>query len=66
METHTKTELENEMKRISVDYLREVVAYGHDSTKATKFYDDIYHLGQLSQRINDAAKQSKEAKPAED
>lgn len=66
MDTKTKTELENDVKRIAVEYLRYATNYGHDDQRAASFYDQIYYLGELSRKINLAQKEKDEAKPAED
>lgn len=65
MDTKTKEQFEVEAARLGVEYFRYAMNYGHDYAKAAFLYDQLYHLGELGNKIKEAAKE-KEAKPVED
>lgn len=47
----TRAEFDRRISEVARQYLAEVISSGHDSTKASMFYDEMYNIAQLAESI---------------
>lgn len=54
----TRAEFDRRISEVAREYIAAVISSGHDSTKASMLYDEMYNIAQLAVSIKEAGEKA--------